>query len=145
MGLDNGFTLRSRANPEEEIANIAYFRKYYELDDWMRLHCKKRDKNEEFEWEVTLEDLEDLRRYIETVAKEVIKLDQKDLDYYDNYGYDESLGRQLCLSNDFCPVDSKSMFPGTKLIRLYHAVNVMCEILDTNRNSNVFITFYSSF
>ena len=38
MGLDNRFMGHFKNHPEVEIS-LAYFRKYFNLNDWMLQHC----------------------------------------------------------------------------------------------------------
>lgn len=139
MGLDNGFVIRSRSNPDLAI-EIAYFRKYFELDDWCMSHCKH---TEEFEVEITKDDLDKLRSTIEPIAEALLKLGITKVGYYDENGYPKKYDVDF-YGNDFNPADSNSFIAGVKLCRLYCALDNMYDVLEHN-GDDIYITFYSSF
>jgi hypothetical protein len=140
MGLDNGFVIRSRKNPDLAI-EIAYFRKYYyELDDWCLHHCKHIEK---FEVEITKNVLDKLRSTIEPIAEALLKLGITKVGYYDENGYPKKFNVDF-YGNDFNPADSNSFIAGVKLCRLYCAIDNMYDVLESN-GDDIYIMFYSSF
>lgn len=76
MGLDNGFQLKHKKKDDNNASSvgrsieipfeIAYFRKYFELDKWCMHHCKHiRDD----EVQITKDDLNKLWNTIEPIVK----------------------------------------------------------------------------
>lgn len=143
MGLDNGFRLRDRQYPEHKI-EFAYFRKFYELDDWVLQHCREAFNDNEWERVVSKEDIDSLIVYIRPIAEAILKLDESKVNYYDDKGWPKSFEKDF-YGNDFNPFLSRSFAPGWKLIKLYHAMVTLADILEDYDNKNLYVTFYSSF
>lgn len=143
MGLDNGFILRS--NKSEEVqAEVAYFRKYYELDDWILSHCHDTYQDYKYERIVTRTDLEALLKEIEPIAEELNKYTYNQLSFYDDNEYPQEI-REKFYNDDFAPFDTRSFAAGNKLVKLYRNILNMIEILEHNHDKDLFLTFYSSF
>ena len=58
MGLDNGFVGHSKKHPDLEI-NLAYFRKYYPLNDWVMKHGTSFDEHNPYEVVVSKDNLKE--------------------------------------------------------------------------------------
>ena len=136
MGLDNGFVLRFKDNPSYEV-ELAYFRKYYELDEYF--------PNQGEDVIVSKEDLVKLQLYIEPIYKLLKSLPKYIVEDYDNMGYPETGRWRAFENNDFTPLCSQSAFAGIKLMRLYERLDGIIEILENDFSGKFEIYFYSSF
>lgn len=137
MGLDNGFVLRSNSSQTLSI-EIASFRKYYELNSWMCRHCNEFDNSS---FAVPNDVLIELEQDIENIARELLKLSDSQIDYYEDNGWPQELEEKF-YGREFDPICSHSAFAPHKLVRLYRTVLCIRDILENN--SGVYITFYSS-
>lgn len=69
MGLDNRFMGRFKNQPELEIS-LAYFRKYFTLNDWMLHNCSPLNPDDEpYEVVVSKDNLDALLKAIEPIAE----------------------------------------------------------------------------
>lgn len=131
MGLDNGFQLRNKKTGQ--VVSLFHFRKYYELAEYFRSFpmLPKYDGAEghSYEYQVTEENLSKLKTIIEPVYNTLVKLPENTVSYYDDTGYPHKYTK-LFYGNTFDPTCSQSSFAGTKLIRLYHRITSLLEILD---------------
>lgn len=154
MGLDNGFELRNKnAQVTYDLKygfpfEIGYFRKYYELDDFMRSHCKRVDQNSDYEYVVTYDALKQVRDNIEPIYMVLITMSDAELDLLEDEGLSavKRVENEPALKNEdnpFSVVHSSSAFATGKLIRLYHVVNVLMDCIDMN--GDIEIIFYSSY
>lgn len=142
MGLDNGFELRERGNPSLNI-EVAYFRKYYELDDWVRRNARRLDGDGEY-FEITKSDLNKLLEEISPIVEIIGRYTYEKIAYFDDTGYPQCLVEKF-YTKDFDPTSSQSAFAGNKLMRLYRSVLCMLEILDINPGNDYYYRFYSSY
>lgn len=142
MGLDNVFVLNSKKYPDNRI-RLAYFRKYFELNEWMLSHCSRLDPEYPYEVIVTQKDLEDLLDEIEPIAQELQKYSESQISYFNDNGYSKKLIEKF-YGKKFSPVSS-TYAAGHKLLKLYSNVLCMIDILDWNRAEDIYITFYSDF
>ena len=138
MGLDNGFVLRSKSNQNLSI-EIASFRNYYELNSWMCHRCVEFDDPS---FAVPDDVLIELEQDIENIARELLKLSDSQIDYYEDNGWPQELEEKF-YGKEFDPTHSHSAFAPHKLVRLYRTVLCIREILENN--SGMHITFYSSY
>ncbi len=145
MGLDNGFIIKHKETGAE--CEIAYFRKYYELNCWVSQHCKRTENILEH-YEISIDNLHDLRFYIEPVYNILIKLESGLVSKYDDEGYPAEVAsgiEAVAYGNEFVPSNSQSTFAGAKLIHLYQSLSALIEIYENDFSHDWLIEFYSSF
>ena len=142
MGLDNGFVGRSKKHSDVEI-NLAYFRKYYTLNDWVMKHGISFDENNPYEVAVSKDNLEGLLKLIEPIAEALQGYTYNQISYYEDNGYPQEIVEKF-YEEDFSPVSTNVAFAGHKLIKLYRSVLCMLEMIEEN-GDDFYITFYSSF
>lgn len=145
MGLDNGFIIKH--NNTGASCDIAYFRKYYELDTWIRHNCEETYEGSE-QFKITTESLDKLKNYIKPVYDVLIKVDEGLISKYDSEGYKSTVKARLdgnAYTNEFNPVNSQSEFAGWKLVHLYQSLCQMLEIIELNEHHDWLIEFYSSY
>ena len=146
MGLDAGFQIK-KYKPDEETFNvfdIAYFRNFHELDDWIRYNCmEKSDKT----YEVSLEDLKRLKEDLLPIAKILINVPERLMSKYDDHGYPKKykLDAEELIHEDFNPITSRSAFAGCKTMKLYNAVCTMIDILEDDCSCELFVEYWDSF
>lgn len=142
MGLDNGFLLRSKKHEGFEV-ELAYFRKFYELDDWCTRRCKRVS---DYEVLVTEDDLIKLKEEISPIVKELQKLDEGKLLYYEENGFPKKYTTQF-YGQEFDPTSSRSYCAGWKTLHLFHCIDCMLDIMQHNYDikDDIYIVFYSSF
>lgn len=142
MGLDNGFLLRSKKHKGFNV-EIAYFRKFYELDEWCMKKCKHTG-----DYEVLVEenDLVKLKEEISPVVKELQKLDEGKLLYYEENGFPKKYVTQF-YGREFDPTSSRSCYAGLKILHLFSCIDCMLDIMQCNLDikDDIYIVFYSSF
>lgn len=141
MGLDNRFMGHFKNHPEVEIS-IAYFRKYFNLDNWMLRHCSPLNPDDPYDVIVTKENLEALLREIEPIAEELAKFNYNQISYYEDNGYPQDFVERF-YDTEFTPSCSDTFAAGHKLVKLYRNVLTMLELLEDNED--FYITFYGSF
>lgn len=134
MGLDNYFLIKK----DDKYFEIGYFRKFYELDDFITTMCKPTEGNS-YTFLVDREALKMLKEEIEPIFKVLIKADEKYLCNYDDYGYPKKfrLDRVEFINNNFNPINSRSYACGIKVINLYHLV---CTLLNSDCDDVLFIS-----
>lgn len=133
MGLDNGFFIKH--NNTGDKCEIAYFRNYYELDDWIRCNCKSIEGDNE-EYYIDKNVLDSLINYIKPIYDVIILVASGLINKYDEEGYPKSLIKKIDAvgyGNEFRPIDSRSSFAGAKLIHLYQSICQMLEMIEMNR------------
>lgn len=143
MGLDNGFIIKH--NSTGISCDIAYFRKYYELDTWVRQNCKS--KAEDI-YAITEENIKDLQSYIKPIYDILIKIDDGLLNKFDDTVYNKSTVTKIeavAYNNEFNPLSTQSSFAGHKLIHLYQSLCQMLEIIELDEHQDWSIEFYSSY
>lgn len=140
MGLDNGFIARKKENSYVVDIDLAHFRNYYELDDYIRSCTYSPDG---YEFLVSAETIREIEKTIKDIAKTLLSTAGNTVDFYDEQGYPEEMQRQF-YGNPFDPSMSRSSFAGRKLIRLYETTHCLQDIIENNPD-NVYIAFYSSF
>lgn len=142
MGLDNGFILK---NDKLDISiELAYFRKYFELDDYVRCHATRKPEEEEI-YLIDLDFLTSLQNQITPIYEQLVKIPTPLIAKYDDSGYPEKYDKYF-YGNDFNPRDSGSAFAGAKLMRLYRRVDTMIELFENRLPSeDWYIEFYSSY
>lgn len=143
MGLDNRFVGRFKGHPELEIS-LAYFRKYFNLNDWMLQNCARLNPDEPYEVVVSKDNLEALLRKIEPIAEAIQGFTDSQISYYEDNGYPQEIIEKF-YEWDFSPVSSNTFAAGHKLRKLYRSILCMIEMLGDNDDGNFYITFYSSF
>ena len=132
MGLDARFELRSRKN--DTVIEFAYFRNYYELDQYLNPTCT------EDPIELSESDLNELLQKIQPIAELLRPYTLNEILYFDDNGYDAKLARKF-YNNEFSPATAGSSFAGAKLIDLYNALNSMISVLLLN--GDTYITYSS--
>lgn len=142
MGLDNRFMGHFKNHPEVEIS-LAYFRKYFNLNDWMLQHCAPVQEDNPYDVIVTKGNLKDLLKEIEPIAQELNKFNYNQISYYEDNGYPQEFVERF-YDTEFTPSCSNTFAAGHKLVKLYRNVLVMIEMLEDNEE-DFYITFYSSF
>lgn len=140
MGLDNGFILHTKNGEEVELA---YFRKYYELDEWGRQHFDAIDTGKTLFY-VTYEHLVCLEKELASTILILSKLSPAKIHYYDDTEYPEKYVSEM-YGQTFDPATSQSAFAGNKAMTLYHTVVLLEDILEMNKDKEIKITFYSSY
>lgn len=143
MGLDNRFMGHFKNQPELEIS-LAYFRKYFSLNDWMLHHCSRLNRDEPYEVVVSLDNLNALLEEVKPIAEALQGFTDSQISYYEDNGYPQDIVEKF-YEKDFSPVFSNTFAAGHKLLKLYRNILCMKEILEDNDDSNFYITFYSSF
>lgn len=143
MGLDNRFVGRFKSHPELEIS-LAYFRKYFNLNDWMLQNCARLNPDEPYKVVVSKDNLEALLRKIEPIAEAIQGFTDSQISYYEDNGYPQEIIEKF-YEWDFSPVSSNTFAAGHKLRKLYRSIRCMIEMLGDNDDGNFYITFYSSF
>ena len=134
MGLDNGFILRHTESKVE--CEIAYFRKYYELDTWINQNAKSIDEKTDYEYYIDKNVLESLQNYIKPIYDVLILVEPGLISKYDDEGYPKSLIKKLeavAYNNPFNPISSESSFAGHKLIHLYQSIMQILEMININK------------
>lgn len=142
MGLDNGFIIKNKQDSNLKL-EIAYFRKFYELDDFI---SSKSEKIDDFNYKVSYEVLKELKEELQPTIRVLIQIPERLLHKYDeamNYPKKYKLESDELIHDEFNPVMSQSAFAGWKALRLYNAVCVMIDLL--NDNEDYYIEFYSSY
>lgn len=144
MGLDNGFIIRNKQD-EKFSLEIGYFRKFYELDEFIRTNCNEVSPDI---FSVTVEVLEALKEELLPTVQVLIKIPQRLLEKYDfngiypkKYGFDN----EEAIYDTFNPHCSGSAFPGWKALKLYNVVCTMINFLNDDYEENHYIEFYSSY
>ena len=140
MGLDNGFLIK-KENDSNFKLEIAYFRNFYELDDFIKSICKKIN---DFKYKIDYEDLKELKEELIPTIQVLIQIPERLLHKYDDSSYPKKykLDSDELISDEFNPITSTSAFAGWKTIKLYNAVCTMLNFLDDNED--YYIEFYSS-
>lgn len=141
MGLDNGFLIK-KENDSNFKLEIAYFRKFYELNDFISSRCKKIN---DFKYKIDYEDLKELKEELQPTINVLIQIPERLLHKYDdsmNFPKKYNLDSDELIHDEFNPVTTSSMFAGWKAIKLYNAVCTMLNFLDDNEG--YYIEFYSS-
>lgn len=152
MGLDNWFTVKSRKNPDLKF-EIAYFRKFFELDTFIR--CCGKVIEDDTVFEVSLENLKALKEELLPTIQVLIQIPERLILKYDengNYPKKYKLDSEDLAGDDFNPIYSTSFAAGIKAMRLYNAVCVMIDILEDDYFENCpefskgyYIEFVSSY
>lgn len=142
MGLDNGFILKNKKDSNLNL-EIAYFRKFFELDDYISMCCPLTDDKTNFE--VPLKVLKDLKEELLPTVRVLIQIPERLLGKYDDSTYPKkyNLDSDELIHDEFNPITSRSAFAGWKALRLYNAVCVMIDLL--NDNEDYYIECYSSY
>lgn len=141
MGLDNGFLIK-KENDSNFKLEIAYFRKFYELDDFIR---SRSEKINDFLFKVDYELLKELKEELQPTINVLIQIPERLLHKYDDSVYPKKykLDSDDLIHDEFNPVTTSSAFAGWKAIKLYTAVCTMINFLDDNKG--YYIEFYSSY
>lgn len=144
MGLDNGFVLRRRSDPNFSL-ELASFRKFYELDAYLAsVH----------DVEVSEEKLESLINFLQPVIDTLRIYTDSELNYLeDNNSWPESLAREL-YGNAFSPTTRDTSYltwrKAYKTRKLYMNLvtirDMMSELCWTEEaKKDYYIEFYSSY
>ena len=141
MGLDNGFLIK-KENDSNFKLEIAYFRKFYELDDFIR---SRSEKINDLLFKVDYEVLKELKEELQPTINVLIHIPERLLHKYDDSVYPKKykLDSDDLIHDEFNPVTTSSAFAGWKAIKLYTAVCTMINFLDDNKG--YYIEFYSSY
>ena len=141
MGLDNGFLIK-KENDSNFKLEIAYFRKFYELDDFIR---SRSENINDFLFKVDYEVLKELKEELQPTINVLIQILERLLHKYDDSVYPKKykLDSDDLIHDEFNPVTTSSAFAGWKAIKLYTAVCTMINFLDDNKG--YYIEFYSSY
>ena len=143
MGLDNGFILKNKKDSNLNL-EIAYFRNFYELDDYISSYCIFSTDCKTL-FEVPLKALNDLKEELLPTVRVLIQIPERLLGNYDDSTYPKkyNLDSDELIHDEFNPITSRSAFAGWKALRLYNAVCVMIDLL--NDNADYYIECYSSY
>lgn len=141
MGLDNGFLIK-KENDSNFKLEIAYFRNFYELDDFIR---SRSEKINDLLFKVDYEVLKELKEELQPTINVLIQIPERLLHKYDDSVYPKKykLDSDDLIHDEFNPVTTSSAFAGWKAIKLYTAVCTMINFLDDNKG--YYIEFYSSY
>ena len=141
MGLDNGFLIK-KENDSNFKLEIAYFRKFYELDDFIR---SRSEKINDLLFKVDYEVLKELKEELQPTINVLIQIPERLLHKYDDSVCPKKykLDSDDLIHDEFNPVTTSSAFAGWKAIKLYTAVCTMINFLDDNKG--YYIEFYSSY
>ena len=141
MGLDNGFLIK-KENDSNFKLEIAYFRKFYALDDFIR---SRSEKINDLLFKVDYEVLKELKEELQPTINVLIQIPERLLHKYDDSVYPKKykLDSDDLIHDEFNPVTTSSAFAGWKAIKLYTAVCTMINFLDDNKG--YYIEFYSSY
>ena len=141
MGLDNGFLIK-KENDSNFKLEIAYFRKFYELDDFIR---SRSEKINDLLFKVDYEVLKELKEELQPTINVLIQIPERLLHKYDDSVSPKKykLDSDDLIHDEFNPVTTSSEFAGCKAIKLYTAVCTMINFLDDNKG--YYIEFYSSY
>ena len=101
MGLDNYFKLHFEKNPECELI-ISYFRKYFELNDYVLLNGNPLEEGDRYKVLVDQKLLTQLRTEIEPIVTELLKYSHNELAYFEDNGYPEELQKKF-YNSEFAP------------------------------------------
>ena len=104
MGLDNGFVGHFKRHPEVKM-ELAYFRKYYTLNDWVMKHGTVFDEHNPYEVAVSKENLEELLRLIEPIAEVLQGYTYNQISYYEDNGYPQEIVEKF-YEEEFSPVST---------------------------------------
>lgn len=146
MGLDAGFNIKYDENNLD--FNIAYFRNFHELDDWIKHNCVSKIKESDVLYEVTLDDLKRLKEELLPIAQVLITIPDRLLSKFDEGKYPKKykLDSNELIIEEFNPIISRSAFAGRKTVKLYNAVCTMIDILnDDMTNGELYIEYWSSY
>lgn len=146
MGLDNGFIIKKKSDPNFEL-EIAYFRKFFELDDFIARRATKVVDDWEHLYKINYDVLKDLKEELLPTIQVLIGIPERSISKYDDNTYPKKykLDSDELISDEFNPITSRSAFAGLKAMRLYNAVCTMMEFLINNDYSDeYYIEFYSS-
>lgn len=142
MGLDNGFVLRNKKN--NSTVEIAYFRKFYQLDDYVRFNADGDSHSEEFILDRKF--LVEFRDYLAPVCTALMAVYDK-IDYYDEEGYPREF-KEKFYNHDFNPADPEgrySNFMGSKTLQLYFFLDNYIKTNWDEVDENWELTFYRSY
>ena len=141
MGLDNGFLIKKENDGNFKL-EIDYFRKFYELDDFIR---SRSEKINDLLFKVDYEVLKELKEELQPTINVLIQIPERLLHKYDDSVYPKKykLDSDDLIHDEFNPVTTSSAFAGWKAIKLYTAVCTMINFLDDNKG--YYIEFYSSY
>lgn len=142
MGLDNYFVLKNR-NDTNIYIELSYFRNFYELRDYAFRYGEKFSTSD-YDKIFSEELLRKLYCEIKDIAEKLSAIPENTLIKYDEEGYPEELD-DLWYGEDFSPSRSRSCFAGSKLLRLYRALQSMIDILEYNAEDGYYILLISSF
>ena len=142
MGLDQFIEHKKAGND----VLLLYFRKYYELDEWVRANCSPLgDSNDIFK--ITSDDLKELRHELERVFT-VIKALPLIAIVDENYDLTKKQFEIVRLVNDsnFLPIGSTSWNSGNKFLKLYYGLETLeDELLYANENDEHYLKYTSSY
>ena len=142
MGLDNYFILHFEKNPECELI-ISYFRKYFELNDYVLLNGRPLEEGDRYKVLVDQKLLTQLRTEIEPIVTELLKYSRNELAYFEDNGYPEELQKKF-YNSEFAPTESRSYAAGHKIIKLYNDISLMINMFEINEDE-FFTSCHSSF
>ena len=146
MGLDAGFNIKNDSTKLN--FNIAYFRNFHELDDWIKHSCVSKINDNGILYEVTLEDLKRLKEDLLPIVQVLVTIPERLLSKYDDAKYPKKykLDSDKLIIEEFNPIMSRSAFAGRKTVKLYNAVCTMIDILnDDMTNGELYIEYWSSY
>ena len=87
MGLDNGFLIK-KENDSNFKLEIAYFRKFYELDDFIR---SRSEKINDFLFKIDYELLKELKEELQPTINVLIQIPERLLHKYDDSVYPKKI------------------------------------------------------
>ena len=151
MGLDTGFLLKHKQTGA--TIEINYFRKYFELRDWVVRNCQGIDAteySEHFEFLVTYENFKELEKLVERYAIPYSQLDKDEIELVEEEGIVPSRFKDIAVfvnpnGNYFNPRNSMSAFAVRKLLKLYHFVEMVIDAMSYHLWYDYDIIFYQSY
>ena len=147
MGLDTYFILKDKQTGT--TVKINYFRKYYELRDWIVDNCQAID-SDHYSFLVTYENFLTLEKAIERYAIPYSQLNDDEIELLEEEDIVPTRFEQIAIfqnfgGNEFNPRSSRSAFPIRKLLRLYHFVKATIDAILNDLADNYDIIFYQSY
>lgn len=147
MGLDTNFILKNKQTGA--TVEINYFRKYYELRDWIVDNCKAID-SDRFNFLVTYKNFLTLEKLIERYAIPYSQFNADEIELFEEEDIIPARFEHMAVfqnfgGNEFNPRSSHSAFPIRKLLKLYHFVKAVIDAMSNGLWEDYDIIFYQNY
>lgn len=138
MGYECGFILRDKENVQREIYATS-FCSFSALGRAVQNYYKTDDNDE---YILNAECINHLLSIVEPIHNKLRLLSDNEIAYYDDHGYPATYNR-LFYGNALWKNDCSH---GYRIMRLYHTLCVLQEILEYSANRNMYdVVFYESY